>query len=516
MNTLRETPAAMRWRFPALLGSRTLRETIETHENNYTLIRLILSASVIYFHSFFISPGYYEHISGVLVPLTSVGGLAVQMFFFLSGLFVAQSFHKDSRIPSFVLKRFLRIWPGLFVCLLVTASVIAMVSGRPFVRFLTFGEFYDYVLRNSVFDLTWNIDGLLQSNTLHGLNGSIHTLPMEAKMYVVLAVIGALDMMRTSKRIAIAGAVTFALVLTPVVWDLIPFNLLNADYSRDAAALFLAGVVVYGLSSWIRPALWQGAILIPAALPTHGSAHAFLFFASAVWIMLMVGQSKWVGRLWRPRNDLSYGIYIYGWPSQQIVMAITPIHLTPYVLTIVALALATGFAALSWRYVEKPAMRFGKAFTDKPVVDTLKKHQRIIALMVMLTALCIAASFITNRMDVAPVAPMQVRIVDFGPHESRAGTPINQQSNGESALWLKLEGKAPERAVVVMDGERLTTQVGGEMATAKVDASILSTPGEKTIFLERRYADRIERSNMVEMRILPLADSAGADKSSRR
>ncbi len=35
-----------------LLGRTTLRETIDSHANNYTLVRLVLASSVIYFHSF--------------------------------------------------------------------------------------------------------------------------------------------------------------------------------------------------------------------------------------------------------------------------------------------------------------------------------------------------------------------------------------------------------------------------------------------------------------------------------
>lgn len=504
MNTFREALVLPRRRLPALLGEKTLRETIESHNNNnYNLVRLILSASVIYFHSFGMSPGYLDYLSVAMRPVTDVGGLAVQMFFFLSGLFVAQSFHKDARVPSFLLKRFLRIWPGLFICLLVTATVIAAITGRSFWRYLTFSSFYDYVLRNSVFDLTWNIDGLLANNSLHALNGSIHTLPMEAKMYGVLAVMGALGLIRTPRRIAIGGVVAFVIALIPGVVERLPFNLFDADYSRTAGALFLAGVTMYGLSSWVRPSLWQGAILIPATMATLGIEHQILFYASAVWVMLMIGQSTVIASLWRPKQDLSYGIYIYGWPCQQICMALSPVHLIPYTLSLAALALASAFAAVSWRLVEKPAIKFGKAFTEKPAVAVLQKHRHILGALGIVIAACIGARWMTLRWDFVPVVKMQARIVDFGPHDSRAGAPINRQADGSSALWIKTEGHAPDGTAVIMAGRRLPSQVGASLITAKVDARILATPGEKPISLERRFVDRIERSNVVELRITP-------------
>lgn len=74
-------------------GAKSLKEVIGSHENNYTLIRLILASSVIYFHSFPLTKaeGYVDHLSTILLPITGVGGLAVKLFFFLSGLFVTQS-----------------------------------------------------------------------------------------------------------------------------------------------------------------------------------------------------------------------------------------------------------------------------------------------------------------------------------------------------------------------------------------------------------------------------------------
>lgn len=107
----------------SLVGGRTLAEAVGGRDNNYNLIRLLLASSVIYAHSFALSgaSGYKDLLSEVLWPVTTVGGLAVKLFFFLSGLFVAQSFQRDPSLLGFVSKRFLRIWPGYFACLLSTA-----------------------------------------------------------------------------------------------------------------------------------------------------------------------------------------------------------------------------------------------------------------------------------------------------------------------------------------------------------------------------------------------------------
>lgn len=87
-------------------GGRTLADAIRSHDNHFTTLRLLLAASVIYFHSFGMTQarGYVDHLTSVIYPLTTVGGLAVQAFFFLSGLFVAQSFSRDPRVTGRIQK----------------------------------------------------------------------------------------------------------------------------------------------------------------------------------------------------------------------------------------------------------------------------------------------------------------------------------------------------------------------------------------------------------------------------
>jgi len=490
------------------VNTRTLAETIDGHNNNYTLIRVILAASVIYYHSFFLTRNreYTDYISQLLSPVSDVGSLAVQMFFFLSGLFVAQSFHKSQGVPGFTIRRAARIWPGYFICLVLTAVIFAAMSGpASFFRYLAFDGFYRYILANSAFDLTWNIEGLLSEHPYPGLNGSIHTLPMEAKMYVVLACLGALGMLRGPRRIAIAGAVAIILAFTPAAVHALPFNLFDQLYSRTAAVLFLTGVTAYGLSQWIRVTLWQGALLFPMTVLTAGATREVFFYGLAVWGVLLFGESDFIGRLGRPKQDLSYGIYIYGFPSQQIVLALASLWLNPYFLMAASLPLAATFAFFSWRLVEKPAMAFGGTL-DKTRFDVRAAWAEHPVLPLVLSGLLLVVSigaWASARFDHVPARPMGTQIIDFGPKESRVGQPINQRPNGDSAIWLKLDGTPGDGTFVIMDGRRLETVVVPGVATARVDPSILDHAGDKIVLLEHRFLDRTERSRPVIMKITP-------------
>ncbi len=437
-------------------------------------------------------------------PVTDVGGLAVKLFFFLSGLFVAQSFHRNTDLVAFVTRRFLRIWPALFICLLVTALVLAALTGDyPLLRYLQSGAIFDYVVRNSVFDLTWQINGVLEGNRLQTINGPIHTLPMEAKMYVVLAGIGVLGLMKSRARIIAGSIAALVFVSLPVMDGALGRYLFNASWSKTAGVLFLVGVLAYGLSPRLRPALWQGVPLILLAWATDGLLHEIAFYGVAIWAMLLIGQAEWLGRLWRPREDLSYGIYLYGWPCQQMVLALVSPALNPWVLTVLATALAAVFALLSWRIVEKPAMSFGKGISVRTLWPLPQTNRKVVLTLAVLLAGCIGMRWAALKWDLLPVTPLAATIVDFGPHESRVGERINPQPGGGSAIWLKLEGDPGDDTVVVMDGRRLESASGPGLATAKVKGSILASAGDKKIYLERRFPNRIERSNEVVLVITP-------------
>ncbi|WP_137959359.1 acyltransferase [Burkholderia sp. 4M9327F10] len=506
--------------WPALISSkysksRSLREVIESHENNYTLIRAFLAASVIYFHSFHLvkADGYADHLSGALSPITQVGGLAVQAFFFLSGLFVTQSFCRDPSIRNFIIKRVLRIWPGYFVCLAITAllCVAASTHGK-FLHYLVFDGFYKYILSNSIFHFTWEINGIFTTHQDATINGSIHTLPLEAKMYVVLGCMGLLGMLSKAYRIVLAGFALIALAFVPAALNSLPINLFDEPYSRAAGVMFLAGVITFGAANWIKPRLWQGAAFAILTAITSSFLHLICFYLAVIWVLLYLGQMSSLAKFVRPRQDLSYGIYLYGFPCQQMVLSTTTPHLNPYALTVASLALASILAAASWRFIEEPAIALGKTLSKvkftvlrtprlKIQLPTARETRVSIGIAFLLLA-CIAMKFVAETYDLVPVVPMQTHLVDFGPKQSKAGNPINPQPDGSSAIWIKLDSTPSADTMIVFAGRQIQTQIDSGFATGTVDADLLKHAGDKSLFLEYRTADQIQRSNVQTLHVV--------------
>jgi peptidoglycan/LPS O-acetylase OafA/YrhL len=89
-----------------------------------------------------------------------------------------------------------------------------------------------------------------------------------------------------------------------------------------------------------------------------------------------LGAARRAGRY----GDFSYGLYLWGWPAQQIVQtAIEPAHWLANVALATPLALAAAF--VSWRLVEKPALAFklrGPALKPAPAQAALKSFGSVI------------------------------------------------------------------------------------------------------------------------------------------
>ena len=92
-------------------------------DNNFDLLRLVAAASVIFSHSFLIAEGTENHEPLILLThRQSILGLAgVFVFFAISGFLVTASYETSPSPLRYLAKRALRIFPGLFAALLVSA-----------------------------------------------------------------------------------------------------------------------------------------------------------------------------------------------------------------------------------------------------------------------------------------------------------------------------------------------------------------------------------------------------------
>ena len=124
-----------------------------------------------------------------------------------------------------------------------------------------------------------------------------------------------------------------------------------------SALTFSAGALLYQWRDKI-PARWSYVavavviVIASSQLPDYRVVAA-LPLAYAVVVSGILIQHK---RL-RLRTDLSYGVYIYAFPVQQLLAVCGLTWLNPLIYFVISTVATLPLAALSWFLVEKPAQR---------------------------------------------------------------------------------------------------------------------------------------------------------------
>ena len=94
------------------------------------------------------------------------------------------------------------------------------------------------------------------------------------------------------------------------------------------------------------------ALVLLGPTPLYKAA---LYVGTAWGVLVLALAPLLTRRRTEPAADLSYGVYLYGWPVQQVFYALFPTAGAALVLW-PALAATVAIALLSWHLVEKPAL----------------------------------------------------------------------------------------------------------------------------------------------------------------
>jgi peptidoglycan/LPS O-acetylase OafA/YrhL len=96
------------------------------HKNAFDVLRVLFALFVFISHSYFLTGrDIFEPVNVLSKGQTSLADIGVMGFFSLSGYLITSSFDRSSNSFRFIYNRVLRIFPGFWVCLIVTAFVIA-------------------------------------------------------------------------------------------------------------------------------------------------------------------------------------------------------------------------------------------------------------------------------------------------------------------------------------------------------------------------------------------------------
>ena len=344
-----------------MLTARRLRHFIDSGSNNFSLLRLVAAACVVISHALFLGTGnaLEQPLSGV--TRYNLGQHAVNVFFVLSGVMVAGSLERSPSLLQFGVARALRIFPALIVCGLLTAFALApLVTSLPLDQLLRDPRIYLSPLQTS--SLTFSVHtlpGVFDNVPMpQAINHSLWTLKYEALCYVLLAIMAGLGAWRSEAAFRAVLVVSLLVgVAGSIVWSA-PNEMPSSAQIARFWLCFSLGLAAYRYRELLPLSFGLLAIIGGAYWVSLGTdlelALTYAFTGYGALVLATVGLHQF--RTWSNTTDLSYGLYIYGWPITQLLVWRFP-GIEKLTLVIASLLLAGAAAWLSWTFVEKPSLR---------------------------------------------------------------------------------------------------------------------------------------------------------------
>lgn len=352
---------------------------VNIQQNNFDLLRFLLASSVILCHCYATYYGWEQFVknepfmkwSGGKI---SIGSAAVNFFFVISGFLIVRSFENSENFWEYIKKRILRIYPGFIVVFVLSFLVFGPIGYMKDISITEYQNFLKTVpLKREMANMI-----SLQSPIEYryftqlpqsGLNNSLWTIHYEFICYLMVPLLVWLGLTKQKKWFFILLLICYLLFCLQSFGFILPFKqnlsggiIGNPYYYPRFFTYFLCGSCVYIFRNQIPRNAWLAVTalllfvlsfkfkLIDVIWPVSGT---YLLFYAAY-------HHKFSFPKFAKYGDFSYGIYLYGWPLQQLVLLFLGTYLNVYTFFAVVFPVVLLFAVFSWNVVESPALKLKK------------------------------------------------------------------------------------------------------------------------------------------------------------
>lgn len=349
----------------------TLHLVSESRDNNFNLIRFTAAIGVFTSHCFPLA-GYSHDGKPQLL-----GFLCLNVFFIVSGFLVTKSYLFSDSLWQYSKSRMLRIFPALFLAILYSIFIIGLLwTSLPLDDYLSNSQIYIYFFKNIALlipNIPQQLPGVFESSSYTDqVNVPLWSLPYELWFYIILAAIALLSSARKSSAAFSITAFTLLVLM---------YSAFVANYSMQTTrfaivfdketyrlgSFFLFGACFYLFRNKIELSHKVMCVLVLLVATSYVYRPAFVAVTYAVLVYAVfyfayvpAGFLRRFNRL----GDYSYGIYIFGYPTQQAIASTWPDWPFPIYCSAAFLITLT-LAILSWHFVECTALKYKYTGSEK-------------------------------------------------------------------------------------------------------------------------------------------------------
>ncbi|WP_348270022.1 acyltransferase [Edaphobacter paludis] len=331
--------------------------------HQFDLLRIFFATFVLLAHAPELTDGNQKR--ELFVRLThapiTFGGVGVNGFFLLSGFLIVKSWQQNPDLLNFLRNRFLRIVPGYLVAAFLSTLIVGLLAPG----IAHFFRHIDIHCIKSILVLSSPATPPVLPGLPHPLvNGALWTIQYEVRCYILVALYGICGLFR---RPAIWLGTTVLLLLSTITpaltshfhWSKVLYPILGdpAQVFRLTAIYFVGGCFfLFRQQIRFRPHFAFVACAILLCIRTFNPSYIeMIFTVFGGYLMFYFGQMSLKSIQWMKNfPDISYGIYIYGWPV--LSLWIWYRHGSPWVAFLGSTAISFGLGWMSWHFIERPML----------------------------------------------------------------------------------------------------------------------------------------------------------------
>ncbi len=328
----------------------------ERFQNNYDFLRIFAATCIIFYHSFaLVGKQDQEPLVCLSHSRINFSFIGLSIFFCISGYLIAKSAFKSPTLANYLWKRLLRIQPLLIITCFFTIFFLGPIfTSLSLKEYFLNGQTYSY-FRNilPVFGIQFTLPGVFVHGLADkGVNGSLWTLIVEERMYLLMTVV---FLYRKDKSFYFI----FLIVLLNLFYlvnryffygEMLPYF---SNVAFFYALLFLNSAALYLLNFRFKKnisltiicslIIFLAGILFPKMDILYFIALPLLINAVAK----IKGKTNYAGKY----GDFTYGTYVFSFPVQQILIQEGIVN--PYLIFLLTFCTVLPLAVLSWNLIEK-------------------------------------------------------------------------------------------------------------------------------------------------------------------
>ena len=258
-------------------------------------LRGIACLSVLLFHY---TTKYSEIFSTTLTTQLfnfKYGGLGVDLFFIISGFVIFLTVKKETRPQEFAYKRFTRLYPTFWICVLLTFFLIRSS---------------DLVMyRRSFSDLIINLTMIPDIFGVKRVDGVYWSLLPELMFYLLMF---CMLLFKKIRHINLICFIWLLCILLNSFGDIMPLRVL---FNLNFGHLFIIGICFYKIknkeANWSSHLLILGSFLVSFVISDVMYKHLFLLLFIAIFYLFVYDKLKWIKlKLLIVLGEVSYALYL--------------------------------------------------------------------------------------------------------------------------------------------------------------------------------------------------------------